>query len=382
MAKKVKISDSHYPSDRDIFDLVMSKGTNLKLLQELLWRIGIYFPQRDRLRMAVATSRLKLDNATLQALFSTTNLREDRVKTSVAHLSIVGFELADVYEALGTLTLDDSHGDPRLKLSDGSAVPTLDKSNQTIKLRQKFKKIDFSKTNLLQQEDHEFTVTIEQKEAGSFVVTYSSSDPAGDQYVDSLRSMLSKKVTEKSTKADPYFHEVSLQEIAPEKINDFFHLLISDSKGLGMSLEQVNKVTMSKQIHKKTDDDSSEEEPEDEKKDGEAVINNLKFEGQNLFNHPDIKNYVSQGYFVKTLTGIFSSGGGGRTKYLTELSVGFGNSNKFFSEISNSWTLAPGEGEKMDKRVLSADVRESLLKPVNETAIEIFDKIREDTLKR
>lgn len=374
MGRKITIGLNDYPSDKELFDLVMSGMISPKKLQECLRDFGIIVQTRDRKKLAESLVSILVDHAQLQTILSHTDVKENRVKVAGSELNTKEVSIEEILAALQEVEMPTSDPNSKVRIEE-AGKPTFDKDTNEIVFIQSFKKLDYSRTTLLQEEPNEFRIKIVKQSDSILKMTYSTSDPSSEYFLGHLRDEMIAKVRKKKPKADIYHQEIISNEIPSAKINEFFVGLIG-AKNLGMKLVYVTAIHMTRPQNlgdKATEDNGAVEEKSKLAKD-DKVINNVRYEGKNLLDHEEVKSKIKAGYVIRSIEGQFIADEQASSRRYLTISIGFLGSNKFFSEIKSC------EIESIDSPResvnLSTEERENYLRLINESAFNKFEELR------
>lgn len=379
MKRKVKVSADLYPSDKDLTDLVMSGTVSGMKVQEFLRDKGIFTRSRSTKLLAKMLASLFLDNKEIENLMLATNSRENRTKTTLIELNLNGAKPEDVFTALQGIQIPSEDSKSLVRI-DEFKKPEFNSEAGEITFVQPFKKIDFSKTHLLQEERNELSLTIREESANTYKITYSSSNVAGDFFLGKIKEQMLANLQAANPKLDPSFIEIYAPEIPIEEINKFFFNLINSPYLSPLTLRHVAAVQMTKgeALQGKESEDGDTDvsnmhvagptidEPE---------LKNLRFEGRQLLSHPDVKQKFEQGYLIRSLDAVFKTSDEISTESTFTVGLGFGSNNKFISEVKTYEVETFGEVAK-EKRSLSLEERETKLSRINATAFALFDAVR------
>ncbi len=378
MAKKIRIDPNHFPSDKHIYDLIMSGRVSLRKVQELLRSKGVILSNREMPVIAEHLCSLILDSQELDSLLEHTNVRENRVKTATVEISGKGVKIEDIYEALGSFQVAATAPDERVRIEGGLATPDFDKEASKIVLDQNFKKFDFSKTTLLQEEDHNFSVSIENDGTDTFKMTYSTSNPGSEIFFEQLKDGVRKAIKQKST-TDLYFDEIIFSEIPRQHINKFFYEVINDRK-IGLTLSHVSKLSLTQdgtavEMEDEADDDVEVSDESDKSSEPLTVLKNMRLEGTNLLSHQSVKDHVDKGYVIKSLTAEFYTTNSASSRAYHDISLGFGGADRFVSELHKT-RISISTETKMEARHLPKSEREVILNQINQVAREKYEALK------
>lgn len=382
MGRKIKIPENIFPTDKELYDLVMSGLITPKKVQETLKEFGIIIQNRDRKLLAESLSSLFLDDSQILAILNSTNIRENRTKLSVIDLNIPGADINDVFEALMEVEYPLADPETRIKI-DSKSTPTFSKADDEIIYSQTFKKIDYTKATLIQEESNEFGLKISKGTDSVVQITYTTTNQLSEFFFKNIKDELVAKIKERKPECEPFFYEVLASELPNDKINTFFNELIT-SKDIGLAFAQVTltQLTRPEKLEESSEPEEESQGSIDEVDESEGngdskdpVIRHLRIEGKDLLNHSDIKAKIDEGFVLRSLEGIFYLDESSSSRKYFLISFGFGTSNKFFSEIKVC-EQETAESKKRDKIPLQTSEREMYLKPINQEAFKIFEKYR------
>lgn len=304
MAGKLKISEDFYPSDRDVYDLIISQKLSIPKLQKYLKSRGIFCQSKDRNFLASSVCSVFFDADDLDEVLTFSKVREDKVKISTVYFTMKNKGIEDIRNIFSGDFIKDLDLNKNVRMPSNVSNISYDKESETITFSQPFYKVDFGKSALLQREDHLFGFSIVKKDQESFELRYFTSAVESNTYIAQVVEKLERHLSD-----DDIFLEVLLDNfINAEQWNEFFDNLLKSSK-LGVRFQAAKQVKL--QLPDMDDDEEddvidqdAEGENDQEDKD-KSSIKTLTVSGKDLLEHKDVKEYRKEGYGVKSVTAYF-----------------------------------------------------------------------------
>lgn len=376
MGGRIVIPENLYPSDKELFDLIVSQKFSCQKLQKFLKSKGIFVSAKDRNYLAKVVCEILLDSKDIDEVFSFAKTKEDKIKISTYQFTLNDKTIEDIKEVFKNEIVSDIDISKNVRLSGANSPITFDKTKESVSYDQKFNKIDYSKTSLLQKEDHNFGFTVAKKANGNFELEYYTSSVESLTYI----SQVIEKI-KKISNSNDVFNEVSLDHFdSVDQWNSFFDLLLK-SKSLGLKFLSAKQVKLQlPSIEEEADEedevDTDEEiESVDEEEAKKSKIKTLTVSGQDLLEHPDVKKYRETNYGVKSVTAYFETSYSSTTDLSLLITLEFNQYNKFQCEVKKAWIILKDEGGKRSSHGLNANEKRSYSNLVNDTAFKIYEKI-------
>lgn len=382
--KKITISEYYYPSDKDLFDFLRGQKISKRRLKEFLDSRGILCQFSSASSYAEVICGMVLEDKDIQELMAFSNVREHKFKASSIKISAANLTSDSIVKALSGNPFGDIELDAKVKLPPTINSLAVDSKTGEMVLKQRFSKIDYTKSTLFQEVEHELIIKImENPKDKTFEMTVHSSAPEAEILVGKIKDRIFESVKKLT------FHEIMIQELVWENRNKFFDDLI---RSLELDLVSVEEVKLSNSIHDKgankgSDDDDNEEtddndladsddQDEDEgSKKKEPVIKRLTVQGESILDVPEIANWKKDGYYIRSVTGTFRGNAfSGKTVLAMSIQVEFTNSGIF--QVQTKKCQVEDDLGKYSPYNLDVNQKESITKSVNKEAFAIFDKLR------
>ncbi|MBC7384835.1 MAG: hypothetical protein H7301_01580 [Cryobacterium sp.] len=379
---KLKIRTNIYPSDKQLSDLILAQKVAKKRLEEFLRSKGVLASYKKRSDLVEVICSLVLGHDDIEQIVAWANVRESRIKTSVLELSAEGVSAEDILDLLQKIKLPEAPNDNRVKLPEFAQLPTYDKETNVIQFEQPFKRIDFGRTALMQEEDHQFGYSIQEQAPGSFKIVYSTSDASSEVFFSHIKTNLERALKcEKNVVS--HIHEIRADELADEKWNHFFSKLI-DHVNLGMSLLGGKSAHFIKGDPASSAEDVVEDgevaeqllgDEDDSSATGTARIKKVTFEGKDIFSIREFTEYKERGFSLRSIVADFRRVHSPTSTVRIRASFGFNPYGKFACEIQKAWLLTNEPGAKEQNWTFPNKEREGILEKVNGAAFEVFDEL-------
>ncbi len=369
--KTLKIPSSLYPGDRNIRDLIVAKNIKATALREFLRTKGIFPHTKNPSKLANSLSRYTFSYKELNELASYANLSDHSPKTTVNRLTL------DVpMEKIVDFLRDDcelTNYASSVRIDDQHKNPTYNEEEKSVKITQPFKKVDYRKTLLLQEVEHEYSIKIQQMppsedgETNSYEVIYSTTASESEKYFHQVRDQLEQLSPDTS-----YVHEIDHNELVEEQWNTFFDRLL-DCNIDGYSFDSVEEVRLEAPSSSKEEGDQEEDE-EDLVEEEEPNIKTLHASGKNLSEVQDIKDYRDKGYFIVSLDAWVKKDITGDESKMIKYRASFTKAGKFETEVIQTATLRHEDAKTVSTSFnLPKPQRIEFARSVHNEAFKIFD---------
>lgn len=367
MSKKLEIDIDYYPSDFDLWSVIMTQGISRKNLASVLRAKGIFCSSKHVAALANVYCSMIHDDKHIQELLQYSNVRENRTQASKSELEIKDTNMDELALALRGTLYNPESPDSKVRLGKNICNPSYNKVTKEIEIKQTFTKIDFSKTKLLQEITHEFTLTVKPKEVGSgFEFHLQTSSVEGEQYVEQIKDKIKAVFAEKGVK----FSEISLLDIQEDKINSFFDQIIR-TKIPGYQFVTTEQVKLQNPKFQKKKADVDEESTD---ADNENGIKTLTISGEYLLENEDIKKWRKEGYYIRSVKSEYSEKDTSESSNFYAIRFEFNRYNRFHCEVVKSWSVTNDGAENI--KSIDNWTRKSLQDSVNDIALKAFEKFK------
>ena len=377
IAKKnvVGVSKDFYPSSKDLFSFIRGQNISNQRLKNFLVNKGIFCSFEKTSSYAEVITSFFLDNKEIEELLSYANVRENKFKSSTVQLNSEKINTATIVSSLESNLFAGIDTDLRIKVENLDVKPEVDPKTNEIVFKQTFKKIDYSKTTLLQETSHELIVKFVPKEGGAYDMVVHSSAPEGQLLVSKIKD----KISEKSG-SETLFFEINEADMNWESRNKFFDEIM-DSSSLGFGFDNVEEVKLKNSDKgEETEGSVDGEGLSDVISDDDPRIRTLTVQGKSIYSLPDVQKWLKQGYYIKSAYAIFTLKLSSSTYGYIGILMEFDSNGLFQSQVKKSWMI-DDEGVK-NPYSLSVVEKEGITRTINAVAIGVFDKLRTEPVKK
>ncbi|MES2803270.1 MAG: hypothetical protein V4654_12310 [Bdellovibrionota bacterium] len=384
--KKNEVSISTYPSDKNLFDLIVSEKIAKTKLQRFLRTKGIFCKTDNLSELASMITMLILDESDIREIVSFTSVRENRFKTT-AYQFASDSTLEEIVENLMGLRLSTKPEEFKIRTDLDKLEVNLDKSDDEITCKFEFHKTDFNKNIFLQKENHELIYKVKKTGEGIFEINLRTTSDDAAVFTDQINSSIKK------LKTNSHIHEVLFDQISESKVDQFFNeLLKSNSHSLrfdgatnvkmqrfseqnSASTKEKGFDTSESYLYEEDVDVVSYNQPDTE---NAPVMRSFAVSGVDILKHSDVQVLRKKGFFIRSVTGIFLIANSSSTTLKMQVLLEFNNYGKFQTEIKKSILVYDQEKGRNEKHLLLPRQKEEYLSSINRAALEIFDLVRQN----
>lgn len=367
---KLNINPDNYPGDRNIHDLILAKSFSSYTIRKFLKERGIFPHTRDTAALSKLVARHIFSYNDITELVGYANLSDHRPKTSVVQLTIESMTidtLANFFQNEFKFRDDDVV----TRIQSQQTNPEVNETKRTLNFTQKFTKIDFKKTALLQESEHEFTLGITKKDTDTFEVVYSTTASESIKYFQEIQYALAQKGGEST-----YFHDIDQNEIKLGNLNKFFDDILSLNCE-GYSVRSVESVRL--KLIDRSDPEVSQDQDNEDEEESSPKIKELNIHGKSVIEHDDVTKYRDQGYYVVSVAATLEKCERNEER-LIKFRAGFSKAGKFETEIVSEDLITTDENGKNRSTGVSLTKgrREHFSKLIHEKAFEVFENYRSE----